>query len=715
MYRQKRSLRNRIITWSFVPTAIILVAVALVSLYTYQRVTENLVIERDRELTRLSASVLGTQLAAYTNPLADQYLAILDGIVFFDPDGNALAAEPIQYDIRRSTWFAESALPMILQSSQPVYSDVVVDRLQGDKVIIVAIPIVPTAGKTSGGMVGFFRLGPNTDSALYRSIEKLRRGENNTAYLVDGKGRVIYHTTADRIGEDFAGLEVVQRVVAGETGALRTRDFEGQEIVASYAPIPGTSWGLVSEESWAVLTESSRRYGQYLLLLLGLGIAAPVLIVGVGVRRIIQPIADLIEAARAIAGGNFDQRITASSGDEVESLAEQFNLMAGQLQESYAGLERKVADRTRELATLNAITAQVSHSLNLAEILNDALDQVLKVMGMECGLAFSVEEETGKLVLAAHRGLPEEFRCQAEQQFLEDGVVEEAVTNGAPVIRRDVEPVRLEGEPWGKRQPAGLTISIPLMARGRALGAIRLDGQAPRPVTSEEMSLLASIGQQIGVAAENARLYEQAQQLAVVRERHRLARDLHDSVMQALYGVTLYAEAAARQLTSGDGDLATGHLREIRSTAQDALREMRLLIFELRPLILKRDGLAAALQARLEAVEGRVGIETKFSGAGDCRLPPEVEEGLYRVAQEALNNALKHAMASSVSVFLKGNGHGVALEIADDGMGFDPQAVDGRGGFGLRGMQERVTRLGGTLTVQSRPGAGTRIRVEVDR
>jgi signal transduction histidine kinase len=131
--------------------------------------------------------------------------------------------------------------------------------------------------------------------------------------------------------------------------------------------------------------------------------------------------------------------------------------------------------------------------------------------------------------------------------------------------------------------------------------------------------------------------------------------------------------------------------------------------------MLRQEGLAAALQARLEAVEGRLGLKTEFRGEGDGHLSPEVEEGLYRVAQEALNNALKHAYASSVTVYLHQDERVVTLEIADDGTGFDPIAARQRGGFGLRGMEERAARLGGKLRVQSSPGKGTRVRVEVYR
>jgi signal transduction histidine kinase len=253
------------------------------------------------------------------------------------------------------------------------------------------------------------------------------------------------------------------------------------------------------------------------------------------------------------------------------------------------------------------------------------------------------------------------------------------------------------------------------MAKEKTVGAIDLGSYELREITVEEVSLLAAIGHQIGVAVENARLYEQAQQLAIIQERNRLARDLHDSVMQALYGVTLYAEAASRQLRKGQDELASDHLSEIRDTAEEALREMRVLIFELRPPILKREGLTAALQARLDSVEGRVGLVTHFEADCRGRLSVEVEEGLYRVAMEALNNALKHARADQVFVRLQQRNGTVILEILDDGTGFDLEQARECGGFGLRGMEERVANLGGRFEVESRVGEGTRIIVEVEQ
>jgi len=199
----------------------------------------------------------------------------------------------------------------------------------------------------------------------------------------------------------------------------------------------------------------------------------------------------------------------------------------------------------------------------------------------------------------------------------------------------------------------------------------------------------------------------------VVEERNRLARELHDSVTQALYGITLHAEAAFRQMTANQVDLVNDQLLELRSTAQEALREMRLLIFELRPSVVELQGLIPALRARLEAVEERAGLNVEFNIEGQLDLSDKIQDGLYRIAQEALNNALKHAKANKIILNLYDRHRMVLMEIMDDGTGFNPDnAVEG-GGLGLDGIIERAALLGGELTLDSLPGKGTTIRIEV--
>lgn len=703
-------LRTKIIAWSFVPTAIILVAVALVSLYAYQWMTESLVVDRDRAMTRLSAELLAPELAAYTDPFSDQFLAMFDGLIAFDADGEVMATEPLAAGRRRPAWLREMHLASLTDSSQPAFSRVITDRALGEQIVVVIIPLKEEGSGPSGGIAGYFRLGARTDSVLNRSVAKIRRQESSNVYLVDSSGRAIYHSQPEYIGISLAGQATVQKALAGAPEAYRTRDAAGREIVASFAPVPGTPWTLVVEEDWASLIRASRHYGQLLLLLLALGTLIPTVIVSIGVRRISQPIAELIRAAQEMAGGHFGRRITAHTGDEIEELASQFNLMAAQLQESYASLERKVADRTRELATLNTVAAQASQSLELDEVLGCTLDEVLAAVRFDTGQAFRLDPESQRLLPIVQRGLWQVPENGAGCLPLDCSLAGRAVARQEPVVSLAAEAPGGEMDDLAMREQVAVLVSVPLIAQGRSVGVLNLGSRCPQPIQPEELTLLSAIGRQIGVAVENAHLYEQAQQLAVVKERNRLARDLHDSVTQALYGISLYAEAATRQLGLGEAPTVADHLFEIRATAQESLREMRLLIFELRPPMLRSEGLAAALQARLEAVEARVGIQTRLQVEGEESLSPQVEDGLYRIGQEALNNALKHARASSVVVRLCRGPRNVVLEVVDDGVGFEPAAPSG---FGLRGMEERAARLRGTLTIDSAPGRGTRVRVEV--
>jgi signal transduction histidine kinase len=198
--------------------------------------------------------------------------------------------------------------------------------------------------------------------------------------------------------------------------------------------------------------------------------------------------------------------------------------------------------------------------------------------------------------------------------------------------------------------------------------------------------------------------------LAVVQERNRLARELHDSVSQSLYGLALSAEAARRNLASGHIADSADELESMSATAREALAEMRLLIYELRPSEIENNGLQRALETRLETVERRAGLHIHLDYEVEGDLPLRTEMELERVASEALTNAVRHAHATSIEVAVRTDRKHVVLEVRDDGIGFDPAAR--AGGFGLRGMKERAERLGGTLAIDSQAGAGTRVRLE---
>ncbi len=385
-------------------------------------------------------------------------------------------------------------------------------------------------------------------------------------------------------------------------------------------------------------------------------------------------------------------------------------------------LERRVAERTHELAALNEIAAIVSRSLDLKEILKAALSKTMEMMRMEVGAAYGIQDGVGPVEVqfighAAPQGLSA-YTPQLGADFLRVPALPPQVAAEAQqptvwlVADLPDHEVRQVLETEGVRQ----IIHVPLVVKGKLVGRFSLGARHERTMRPEELFLLASIGQQIAVAVENGILYNQAEQSAAIAERQRLSRELHDSVTQSLYSVTMYAEAAARLLNTGDATTAIQYLRELRDTAQEALHEMRLLIFELRPLALEKIGLVTALQARLNSVEARGGTHTELQVDGiqvPEQLPRSVEEELYHIAQEALNNVLKHARARHTLVHLRFSAAETLLEICDDGVGFAPSAAGSAGGLGLASLTERAQHIGARLDIDSAPGSGTQIRVVV--
>jgi signal transduction histidine kinase len=368
--------------------------------------------------------------------------------------------------------------------------------------------------------------------------------------------------------------------------------------------------------------------------------------------------------------------------------------------------ERQRAD---ELDALRTTMADITAELELSALLQTIVERaagLLNASGGELGL---IDEASQDLRIVVSYNLGKDY--VGTRHKLGEGAMGRVAQSGESLIIPDYHA--WEGA-LAEYPHVHATLAVPLKVGGRLVGVFSTVATEPdRKFASADLHLLDLFAQQAAIAIENARLYEQAQQLAAVEERQRLARNLHDSVTQALYGVTLYSEAVAGQLSQGHTDRALEHLRELQSTAQEALTEMRLLIYELRPPVLEEEGLIAALQARLAAVEERVGVKTEFIVEGESRLPPEIEEGLYRIGQEALNNAMKHARASNIRICLRQAERAVSLEIADDGIGFDPTTAGKQGGLGLLAMEERAAELGGQLSVRSKPREGTAVLVEV--
>ncbi len=486
---KRQGLRTKILAWSFFPTLFILATVALVTYAAYQNVIGDLVLAKDQELTRLSASQLSAEMKAYTDLLTEiantsdlrqadhalqraalerfrNRLVVFDGgVVILDNFGVLVAALPKRPEELGQDWSNREYFRQIVHASRPVFSNILPDGPAGADVIVAAVPIVGDQGELIGVLTGMFRTGVREVSAFYGGIVKQRIGENGSTYIVDGLGRAIYHQDSSQIGKDISSNSVVQAATAGGSGAVRSNDENGRKIVAGYASIPGTSWLLVNEENWVSLASAFQGYSQFLVLLMGLGILIPIVLINIGIRQIMQPIVALTDAAQEVARGNFDQTITAQTNDEIEELANQFNYMAGQLRASYAQLEQRVSDRTKELAVLYRADEEMLSHLELNDLLKALVNVAVNILETDKSALLVWDAGKKKLVLGAACGFsPEAF--ENISFGTEDGVIGTVMSTGEPAIVEDTH--NEQGVDVRVTVPRGFALSCTYRSRSKA-------------------------------------------------------------------------------------------------------------------------------------------------------------------------------------------------------------------------------------------------------
>lgn len=378
--------------------------------------------------------------------------------------------------------------------------------------------------------------------------------------------------------------------------------------------------------------------------------------------------------------------------------------------------EERLQRARDNLAVLHGISALANQSLNLPIFLTESLSRAAHALQSDMGAVLLLEgdrevaQPPSRLMLAAHYGVALERIRPVHSVAAERGIAAWIIEHREPLVIPDLAAD--SRFPDRMRQFGNLSLVLaPIRAEAWVLGIIGLARPRRQVYRIEEISLLSSIADQIGVVVKVDHLRKRAERAALLEERQRLARDLHDSVAQALYSVLLLADASREHAEAGDLSQTRDHVKELGGIAHQALREMRLLIYELRPQTLEREGLVGALRGRLKAVENRGGIQTQLVVEGDLAIPVAMEIDLYRFTQEALNNILRHSEATRVSLRLNAQDGRICVEIEDNGIGFELELASREEGIGLSSMHERAERMGGTLEIASRLGQGTRIRL----
>ncbi len=375
----------------------------------------------------------------------------------------------------------------------------------------------------------------------------------------------------------------------------------------------------------------------------------------------------------------------------------------------------KLKQRNRELSILNTIASELNGSVDLPQALHAALEQVAELLELSTGWIWLLDEESSEPYLATAQNLPPalannpskmEGRCYCLDTF-QAGDLEGAANIN--VVRCSRLKNLIEGT-------GGLTYhaSIPLYAHGKQLGVLNVASPDWRELSPEDLRILHTVGDLLGIAIERARLFARSTQLGAAEERNRLAREIHDTLAQGLAGIVLQLETAdALAESPSSSERVHQAIQRALALTRANLEEARRSVLDLRAAPLEGRTLAQALEALACELADTTGIDIKFEVTGASQpLPVRIEIGLYRIVQEALTNVARHAQAHHVTIRLVTTPKRVTCTIRDDGSGFDPSRVP-QGRYGLIGMRERTRLLGGTLRLESTPKAGTRLEVVV--
>jgi PAS domain S-box-containing protein len=380
--------------------------------------------------------------------------------------------------------------------------------------------------------------------------------------------------------------------------------------------------------------------------------------------------------------------------------------------------ERRKSDDARQRARdemfvlLRAISGAASRNLSMNDFLAESIYQIVYSFHSQASAIVLMEDSSPHIgrtrySLAVYHGIPVE-RINKLSSMPESAEIVEQVVEAR-------EPLTIPGGEQGDLRLSSIfghrcVLVVPMTFEEKVLGIIYLAREDGAPYSPDEISRLSVVAEEVASLIYSDR---QRQIAIALEERQRLVRDLHDSVTQKLYGLVALTEAAQASAEAGTAMQPSEVLARIGENARQALKEMRLFLFEMKPVDVEREGIVAVLHQRLAAVEGRADIKARLiADEDDINLSLEKQVALYYIAQEALNNVLKHANATSVKVCLGKKRNGYVLEVEDDGCGFKPEAAE-RGGMGLRNMKERCAKVGGRLKIASTPKKGTRITVTV--
>ena len=436
---------------------------------------------------------------------------------------------------------------------------------------------------------------------------------------------------------------------------------------------------------------------------------------------VIKPMHSLREGMRRMAGDDFGVRLPIASRDEFGELAEGFNRMADHLENLYATLEERVesktrslAERNRELGLLYEIAACLSEPSPIEILCQDYLRRLKAAIGADAASVRLYVADSEELYLLVHEGLADAFVREEAVVAAGSCLCGRAMQQSSPQVCRVAELPGWRDATASNCAKAGFqtVTAFGIGHNRRMLGQFNLYFKTPRAFSRQEIQLLETLGQHLGVAVENQRLVMRDRELAVSDERNLLAQELHDSIAQGLAFLNLQVQLLGTALERGDLGEAEGVAAQIREGVQESYDDVRELLVHFRTRVIQND-LEGTLRTVLKKFEAQTGVKTGLGmSGGGAPLSPEAEVQILHIVQESLSNIRKHARATAVDVKLVRGPAGLTLTVRDDGIGFDPEAAatdDSDNHVGLKIMRERCHRIGGELTVRSHPGKGVEV------
>jgi signal transduction histidine kinase len=377
-------------------------------------------------------------------------------------------------------------------------------------------------------------------------------------------------------------------------------------------------------------------------------------------------------------------------------------------------LERELRERNRRLALLNSMAAAASESLDLEEVASAITRNVTQALTSEAAGVALASEDDGELRLVSQSGLPSSIADAGGRLGPHDCECRKALTRGYTIVTEDsrTNAACAGAFPDGS---AMTCVTAPIRSKGKNIGAILVARRSSRPLSPDEVDLVTALGLQVGPVLQNAQLFSNSGAIAVLQERQRVAREVHDGLAQTLGYLNIQMGITDRLLADGELDKAKAELAAMGRVARDSYEDLRQSIGDLRVPVSLRGDLRRTLREYVERFSLQTGVPCTFEKhrGSAVALPPSAEVQLIRIVQEALTNVKKHAPGAKAWLSLKTNHRHVYATIEDDGPGFDPANIGRNGRFGLQTMKERAESVGGTFVIESRPGSGTRLQVTV--